>query len=217
MVIINFLVHLAAYCLLTLIIYLPIRLIYLNRKKAKVDIPHEIILALLICWTVGILSQTVFPMVYLETYKSLEIIMIFPSANTLTISSSGFEYINLNKIVRTINLVPFRTIFEYLSATDSNGFFSESSWQILGIANLLGNFLLFVPFGFLLPLDSKRFQKLKNTLLAGAVFVFLIEFTQYFMGRAADIDDFIVNVLGVLFGYLAYFILMKIIERVKTK
>lgn len=216
-VILNYLVRLAVYCILAFIIYLPTRLIYLKRKKIKPNITHEIILVLFVCWTVGIISQTLFPVIYVDYYKGLEITMIFPSANFLQITKDGCAYNGSNEIVRTLNLVPFKTVFEYLSATDTNGVYSESTWQTFSVANLLGNLLLFVPFGFLLPCAVKRYQKLKNTLLAGVLFVFLIETVQYFIGRAADIDDFIINVAGILIGYLAFYILSKISEHIRKK
>lgn len=216
-VIFNYLAHLAVYFLLAFIIYLPIRLIYIKRKKLKPVILHEIILVLFVCWTVGILSQTIFPTVYIDTYQGLEITMIFPSVNTLTITSDGFNYQGANEIVRKLNLIPLKTVFEYLFPNSATGAFSETALQTFSTTNLLGNLLLFVPFGFLLPFLNKRTAKFKNTLLVSAAFIFLIELVQYLIGRIADIDDFIVNILGVCAGYLAYYILTKIIERLKVR
>lgn len=70
---------------------------------------------------------------------------------------------------------------------------------------VLLNFLLFIPFGFLLPIAIKsekwRFYK---ALLVGAVFSLVIEITQIFTGRFFELDDIISNTLGVLAGYFIW-------------
>ena len=55
-----------------------------------------------------------------------------------------------------------------------------------------------------------------NTVSFGALcWVLLIEFEQYFIGRSADIDDFILNVFGALCGYLLYKIANKLLHNKK--
>jgi len=65
----------------------------------------------------------------------------------------------------------------------------------------IGNVLMFIPLGFLLPVVFKKVRKIY--LLAGIIFIitFSIEFIQYFMGRVADIDDILENLLGGVMGY----------------
>ena len=65
----------------------------------------------------------------------------------------------------------------------------------------VGNVLMFIPLGFLLPAVFKKVRKIY--LLAGVIFIitFSIEFIQYFMGRIADIDDVLENFLGGIIGY----------------
>jgi len=82
----------------------------------------------------------------------------------------------------------------------------------------LGNILLFVPFGCLFPgLYKKRF-KMIITIIAAALSSLTIELTQYFftIDRAADIDDFILNILGSIIGYFLYFLVKMIITKSKT-
>ena len=75
--------------------------------------------------------------------------------------------------------------------------------------NIIGNIALFLPFGFFtsyyLKLDRKRF-----VLLLTIVVSFVIEFIQLKIGRAFDIDDVILNVIGGFLGYVLYRILDKI-------
>lgn len=70
----------------------------------------------------------------------------------------------------------------------------------------LGNILLFIPFGLLLPfLYKKRFRAF--VILGLAILCSLsIETIQFFftVDRAADIDDFILNIFGAMVGYFLF-------------
>ncbi|BBF42398.1 VanZF family protein [Lachnospiraceae bacterium KM106-2] len=70
------------------------------------------------------------------------------------------------------------------------------------ILMLLLNFLLFVPFGFLLSLVFEgRNRNTRNSLLLGLATSFIIEFLQLFGGRMFELDDLIMNTLGTEMGY----------------
>ena len=71
----------------------------------------------------------------------------------------------------------------------------------------LGNSLLFVPMGLLLPLVWFRFSSALTTVssaLAASVTIEVIQYLQQSMGmkRSVDVDDVILNVFGALIGYL---------------
>lgn len=100
----------------------------------------------------------------------------------------------------TSNFVPFREIFRYklLSA----GFFK----------NILGNIILFVPFGMYITyyLETKKiYLPIIITFLTSIT----IEFAQYKIGRTADVDDIILNLVGGILGYILY----KIIHAISSK
>ena len=66
---------------------------------------------------------------------------------------------------------------------------------------------MFVPYGLLLPLvfpGLRRFPKMALVVLATTV---SIETFQFFIGRSADIDDVIMNLLGGLLGYAVFALL----------
>jgi len=69
--------------------------------------------------------------------------------------------------------------------------------------NVIGNIVLFIPFGFLtsyyLDLDKKRYNFLLSLLVAVT-----IELIQLRIGRAFDIDDILLNIVGSFIGYLLY-------------
>ena len=67
------------------------------------------------------------------------------------------------------------------------------------------NLLLFVPFGFLLPM-AIRWERWnwRWALLAGFGTSLVIEALQLFGGRLSEIDDLIINTLGTLTGFLLW-------------
>lgn len=64
------------------------------------------------------------------------------------------------------------------------------------------NAVMFLPFGFLLPVLWQSCRSWKTTTLAGFVTSALIELLQLFCFRATDVDDLLMNTLGALLGYL---------------
>ncbi len=104
------------------------------------------------------------------------------------------------------NLVPFETIrlFWRLLQSGSLGLRNHA------LINLVGNVVMFIPLGFLLPTVSPRQRKLWRTLLATAMIIVLVEMLQLFSLRGScDVDDLILNVLGACLGYILYKILPK--------
>lgn len=89
------------------------------------------------------------------------------------------------------NLRPFEEIFRY--EIGSYNFYRQ----------VIGNILLFVPFGYF----ATSYARIKGvggitiiTLLCSSI----IETVQYFIGRCFDIDDIILNVIGGIIGFLVF-------------
>lgn len=82
-----------------------------------------------------------------------------------------------------------------------------------GIQNIL-NIIMFMPFGFLVPLIWKQSRKLSGTVLLGFEFSLLIEFLQLFNRRATDIDDLLMNTLGALLGFLLWKIYQLLVKKI---
>ena len=76
------------------------------------------------------------------------------------------------------------------------------------VRNIAGNILVFIPYGFLVPIIWKKLKA--KTILFGFLLSFFIEFSQLFMERQSDVYDLILNTLGVAIGYLIYTIARKI-------
>ena len=75
------------------------------------------------------------------------------------------------------------------------------------LINIVGNTLLFVPIGVCLPLLwNIPYDKV---MLIGLCYSLFIEVTQMFMPRVSDVDDIILNCLGVFIGIVIHSIVKK--------
>ena len=106
------------------------------------------------------------------------------------------------------NLVPFKTILPYLLG--EKGF-------IIAAINLLGNIVLLVPIGFLVPFVYRN-MIWKITLALAVAAGFVIEGMQVLLHVGIfDIDDVMLNALGVMIGYWAFAILARWVQSGKYK
>ncbi|WP_347552494.1 VanZ family protein [Pseudalkalibacillus hwajinpoensis] len=94
---------------------------------------------------------------------------------------------------------------------------SGSYWLIF--KNIIGNILLFMPLGFLVPVVSKKGESILLIAIIGLVTSTIIELLQYFIAqRIFDIDDILLNALGAVVGYLAFKLSLKLYKVIrKTK
>ena len=101
------------------------------------------------------------------------------------------------------NLKPFAEINRYFTKVKDRDY-------LMFFINIIGNILLFVPFGILFPFISQKegFKKGKNffvTLLVSLLFCVLIEGIQLITKVGVfDIDDIIMNTTGAVIGYILY-------------
>lgn len=115
---------------------------------------------------------------------------------SITIFPIPFQYRGGN--IQGNNLIPFKTILGILS---QRSFTND-------LRNIGGNILLFVPFGILYPLVFPSRSRAAKVFLIGFLSTFLIESSQFlisailgFTYRSFDVDDIILNALGVIVGY----------------
>lgn len=136
-----------------------------------------------------------------NTYsKPIHILFFLSYATLLTFLLFSDAFDNRTKL-RTINLVPFKTIIKFLSSG------SSISLRVI-IVNLLGNIIIFVPLGFYI----KAFMK-KNipTFLVTFFIPIIIEASQYLLAVGiSDIDDVILNVIGEWLGVYILYLFNKI-------
>ncbi len=91
-----------------------------------------------------------------------------------------------------LNLTPLVHLFVYGSVRDT-------------LWNVVGNTAMFIPTGILLPIVYKKLNGFWKVLAVGALISLCIELLQLpFASRASDIDDILMNTLGVAIGYGIY-------------
>lgn len=93
------------------------------------------------------------------------------------------------------NFIPFKTIIEYVQRYH-NGF------RNLSVINLLGNFVLFMPMGALLPCVIHKLDRFWKVTLTVLGMVVMVEIVQGILRvGSVDIDDVLFNVVGAMIGY----------------
>ena len=125
----------------------------------------------------------IYEKIFFQSWKRTMVYMIFGFYLAVVLALVGFPNITMLQIEFTVSLIPF-------------------IYMLSDIVNACLNVLLFVPFGFFLPMLWKEFRSIKSVALAGIVATSFIEISQLFTGRATDIDDIITNSIGTLIGYL---------------
>jgi len=73
------------------------------------------------------------------------------------------------------------------------------------LLNVVGNAVMFIPSGIILPVVYPRLNRFWKVLLAGIGLSLVIELLQLpFSVRASDVDDLLLNTLGAILGYGIY-------------
>ena len=111
-------------------------------------------------------------------------------------------------------------------------FFTLGSWELtptLGLVGqsgsylwtwtlyiLLGNIVMFLPFGLFAALLWRGFTW-RRALVTGVSITLFIECWQLLVGRAFDINDLLQNTFGVLCGYWLWLAVGRLFPRIKAK
>ena len=90
-----------------------------------------------------------------------------------------------------VNLIPFKEMFRY----------EFGSYKF--IKNIIGNILLFIPYGFFSSYYLSN-KKISTNVFLCLIATCCIETIQYYIGRVFDIDDIMLNVLGGFLGCLIF-------------
>lgn len=90
-----------------------------------------------------------------------------------------------------MNFIPFQEMTRY--SIGSKAFFY----------NVVGNIALFVPFGYFVS-DCLKAKRVPHILIVSIIISLTAELIQYKIGRAFDVDDIILNVIGSIIGFMGY-------------
>ncbi len=159
------------FILMTIPIYIIVRMVVIKIKNKKINWYFEIGLSLLIFFLVGLLSQAL---------------------------------VSNNRTHQT-NLIPFIVLKDTYREVFKNGNINYF------LINFMGNIIMFMPIGFMLPLLYKI--SVKKVILLGSLFSLFIEISQLFLQRGTDIDDLMLNTLGVVLGLVIY----KLVDKKKKE
>lgn len=93
--------------------------------------------------------------------------------------------------IRGYNLVPFTEIFRYKIGSS------------LFYFNVVGNIVIFIPFGYFISRYIKP-KRILPILIVSVISSATVEFVQLCIGRSFDVDDIILNAIGAITGFLLY-------------
>ena len=150
-----------------------------------------------------------------DTWPMIALTCIVLISIRLTFLLKNKEKFNVgNELMMLTFIVYILCLFQIVTSQDVSGvhgvnltIFKELTRYQFGsrlfYRNIIGNILMFIPFGFFtsyyLKLDKKR-TIFCLTLIVSVV----IELIQLKIGRAFDVDDIILNMLGSIIGYYLY-------------
>lgn len=132
-------------------------------------------------------------------YCALMIWLLFLQRRPRVIDSDYLLTIRQN-----LNLLPGDTIRRFLAV------WNTPVYHRAAIVNLIGNVIMFIPLGFCLPWAHEGLRRFWKTLLLSAGIIVLVEIVQLatLLGHC-DVDDLILNLIGVTAGYGLYFLFDK--------
>jgi glycopeptide antibiotics resistance protein len=150
-------------------------------------------------------------------YGALMIYLLFFRNRMATEGLSYWEQVNQN-----YNLTIWKTVGSFWDILARREYYMEK-WGAINIyrahaqtavVNLVGNVVMFLPFGMFLPAIWKRLQRLWKVLPIGLLVILTVEITQLFTLRGkCDVDDVLLNMLGIGTGYMVW----RIAKRCRSK
>ena len=178
--------------ILVAVVYAIYRCLKLKIRAIPFTLGSEIARWVFVCYLTGLICLLFVPQSILgELYRYI------------LFGWTDWEASRLQFFTFEFNLIP--TAIKWL-----NGEITIGSWVK---TMLLGNLLMFVPMGVLLPIVIKKVNH--RNIFAISFFVpVAIEVLQPIVGRSFDIDDILMNFSGILIGYCLYSASKKFIKTV---
>ena len=117
------------------------------------------------------------------------------------------------QVLENYNLTPFHTVGNYWHILTNKEYYLDK-WGAYAIyraqarhafINLAGNIVMFVPLGALLPAADGKVRKFFRTFFAAFGVIVAVEVLQLFtLLGSCDVDDLILNMIGVVMGYILW-------------
>ena len=168
------------------ILYVVIRIAFLKKQNRQIQWLSELLRVLFVCYLTGLVSLVVLPANFWLCFYD-------------GIFFGWWDGLREQLHIGDVNLVP--SVIKSLA-----GELALGSWVK---TMLVYNILMFVPFGFFLPLTTK-IKSFRKMLLVAAITPVCMEVLQLVFGRSFDADDLICNFIGILAGAALAFAILKI-------
>ena len=205
----NKVISIILYCLSILLIQLYFYIEFLSKNTYSPIIRILLLLLVVVLTYFGAYFGKKYNNKYKNTFYRLNLIIwfilyvIFLLKITLLDSyyfRNGFLLVKWNKVVlydyyyNVVNLIPFRMIIKLFIE-----YFDGDLSLTLLIQNIIGNFVVCMPFAFFLPRLLKKENNLKVFLITMFVIVSVIELTQFLtLSGTFDVDDYLLNISGAI-------------------
>lgn len=168
------------------ILYFIIRIALLKKRKNKIDWLSEVLRVLFVCYLTGLVSLVVLPANFWLCFYD-------------GVFFGWWDGLRERFHIGDVNLVP--SVIKCLA-----GELALGSWVK---TMLVYNILMFVPFGFFLPLTTK-IKSFRKMIWVAVLTPVCVEVLQLVFGRSFDADDLICNFIGILAGAALAFAILKI-------
>lgn len=167
------------------IIFRTGRALYLRHTNKRLDIKKEGLFFLLAIYVGSVMAVTIAP------------------ASILGFNDPNATRLNLVPVINTMNY--------YLKTLQDH----DEVAAMHALENIIGNLILFIPFGILLPCLFSSVRAFKIVLTICVISSLSIELIQFFLWqfgtfRTVDVDDLIMNTIGGILGWIVF---SKIIRR----
>lgn len=162
--------------LLVGVVYAIYRCIRIRKQERTVCWVKEIMRWLFACYLTGLVNLILVPAnLWMYIWATICV---------------GYSHSEIAFFSGEFNLVP--TVFKLMT-----GELTIGRWVL---KMLVYNFLMFVPFGFFLPLVSEKVNN-RNIWKIAVLVPVAVEVIQPIVGRSFDVDDLILNFAGIVVGY----------------
>ncbi len=168
------------------ILYVVIRIAFLKKQNRQIQGLSEVLRVLFVCYLTGLVSLVVLPANFWLCFYD-------------GVFFGWWDGLRERFHIGGVNLVP--SVIKCLA-----GELSLGSWVK---TMLVYNILMFVPFGFFLPLTTK-IKSFRNMIWVAAAMPVCVEVLQLVFGRSFDVDDLICNFIGIFAGAAFAFAILKI-------
>lgn len=112
-----------------------------------------------------------------------------------TFDMSYAEYLKASS-----NFIPFFSFYVFLTTP-----YKSAVVVKYFITGLIGNLLLFLPWGLLLPSIVEKLRSFKRFFIFTTLVIIAIEFLQLFlMLGSCDVEDYLLNIIGAVAGFFLY-------------